>query len=321
MNRHKPSNIDNYETDFPALSTNKTKKSNPIIQKNTPILKSNKNSNTVVSDDYKYMIDIGCNLTSSKFLHNSCIDDVITRACKHNVKMQIITGTTIKNSVEAYKLITPKYDNILKCTVGIHPHNANQYNRSILQNMTKLLERDIKYNAKCKIVAIGETGLDYNRMYSTKEKQIESFRSHIELAKQFNKSLFLHERDAHHDFLEVLDSYDNLPPVVVHCFTGTRQELSAYIERGFYIGITGFICIEYRAREFQKYVNQIPLDKLMIETDAPYMKPTGSESTPTGVNEPYLLNHVANKLARLYHINPNAMIENVTKNTKKFFKI
>lgn len=265
----------------------------------------------------KLMIDIGSNLTSVKFKDD--INGIIDRAYKANVKMQIITGTDLKNSEQALNLCKNLYyKQILKCTVGIHPHNANNFNKNTYNELRKLLS-DNSNNA---IVAVGETGLDYYRMISSDNKQKESFREHIKLAIEFNKPLFLHERDAFQDFIKILDEFQGkLPPVVVHCFTGKPKELDAYISRGYYIGITGFIAMEHRSQSLQQFVNKIPLNKLMIETDAPYMKPSGAPDTPSGHMEPALLNLVAVKLSKLFKIPFNDLIRQTTQNTIQFFKL
>ena len=262
-----------------------------------------------------YMIDIGSNLTSKKF--DKQIDGIIDRAYKKKVKMQIVTGTDLKNSKEAYDLTKhPRYGNILRSTVGIHPHYASNFNKKTYDIFREMLKNDYEN----KIVAVGETGLDYYRMISPMNDQKESFRQHIQLAIEFNKPLFLHERDAHHAFIKILDEFKGkLPPVVVHCFTGKGKELEAYVQRGFYIGITGFIAIEHRSQTTQKCIKKLPLDRLMIETDAPYMKPSKSPETPTGCMEPSLLYLVAMKLAKLYGVKPEVITEHATRNTKKFF--
>lgn len=264
-----------------------------------------------------YMIDIGSNLTSNKFKYN--VDDVVDRAFKNNVKMQIITGTNCKNSISA-NILTKKYkfNHILRHTIGVHPHNASEFNNITSSKFRHMLSND---NTN-RIVAVGETGLDYNRMFSSKIDQINSFKRHIEIAIEFNKPLFLHSREAHKDFIDVLDQYsDRLPPVVVHCFTGKKSELEDYLSRGFYIGITGYIAIENRSKDLQRFVSMIPLNKLMIETDAPYMKPTGAPKTPTGNMEPYLLGMVADKLSKLYKVPVGVIISKTTQNSKKFFQL
>lgn len=280
--------------------------------------KNNKKLDTydVLLKDDSFMIDIGCNLTCKQFKH--IIPDVIDRAFNHNVKIQIITGTDFKNSYQARDLCNQdKYKQILRYTIGIHPHNANHFNKNVCDEFRSLLKKNDP-----QLVAVGETGLDYFRMLSSVDKQIESFKQHIDLAIDFKKPLFLHSRDAHKDFIYVLDTYkDELPPVVVHCFTGTESELKDYIQRGYYIGITGFIAIEHRSKDLQKFVNMIPLDKLMIETDAPYMKPSNSPKTPSGCMEPYLLEHVVKKLAGLYRVKPEVIIKYANQNTKKFFNL
>jgi TatD DNase family protein len=287
-----------------------------MAMKNKKPISTKPNEYKVDMKDTSFMIDIGSNLTCKQF--NKIVPDVIDRAFQHDVKMQIVTGTDFKNVYQAKELCNQdKYKQTLKYTVGMHPHNAKNFSKHTYTKFRELLS-----SGDSQIVAVGETGLDYFRMLSPASKQIDSFKQHIDLAIEFKKPLFLHSRDAHEDFITVLDSYgDKLPPVVVHCFTGTESELKDYISRGYYVGITGFIAIEKRSQELQKFVNIIPLDKLMIETDAPYMKPTGSPKTPSGCMEPYLLNLVAKKLAGLYRVKPEVIIKYTNQNTKKFFNL
>lgn len=304
MNRHSDKDRDITHT---WLKTNPTKHKQP---------KSLYNRDVNVPIGTNYMIDIGLNLGSSKFKDKT--DEIMERAYKAGVKQVIITGSSFKDSDIAYNLSrSGKYSKICHSTVGIHPHHASEYTPEKFESFKKYL----KDNNHKKVVAIGETGLDYYRMISPAEKQKESFKAHIDLALEYDLPLFLHEREAHHDFLKILDSYPKLPPIVVHCFTGKQKELKAYIDRGFYIGVTGFVCIEHRSQQYQKYINMVPLDKLMIETDSPYMKPTGSEKTPSGCNEPYLLNHIVNKLAKLYRRSFKTIQSNTTMNAIKFFRL
>jgi TatD DNase family protein len=262
------------------------------------------------------MIDVGSNLTCRQFKKH--VHQIIDRAFKANIKCQIITGSNIKNSIEGLKLCNnPIFGDILRCTFGIHPHNASQYKSSVDSQIRNMLK-----NNNGKIVAVGETGLDYNRMNSTIEQQVNSFKAHVRIAIEHDLPLFLHERDAHNDFIKVLGNFkDKLPKVLVHSFTGNIKELNTYIERGFYISINGFIAIENRSQQLQKFVNNIPLNRLMIETDAPYMKPTGSPKTPTNCMEPYLLGLVVKKLAILYKTSELNIIHKTTQNAITFFNI
>ena len=267
-----------------------------------------------------YLVDIGSNLTSPKF--SGDVDNVIKRAKTVGVKKQIITGCTVKESQHALK-IASRYPGEIYSTAGIHPHYANEYTPECIKDLKELASHP-------EVVAIGETGLDFFRNISTPEKQRESFKAHLELAIRLNKPLFLHQRDAHSEFMDVFQevmtelkiSWTDLPPIVVHCFTGKSKELVEYIKVGFYIGITGFIGIKGRGDQLLNFLaHKVPLEKLMIETDAPYMKPNNAPKLASGHNEPCNLPYIAEIIAPLYNITEEAFWSITTKNAEKFFNI
>lgn len=266
------------------------------------------------------MIDIGSNLTSTKFKHD--LNDIIKRARDAHVKKQIITGSTVKDSLKAQKL-AHHYPNEFYSTAGIHPHHAKEHDANTLEELESLLKHP-------EVVAVGETGLDYFRNLSSPEKQKESFKAHLELAIKHHKPLFLHQRDAHEDFMTVFEEvmtkhqldWKDLPPVVVHCFTGTAKELQHYVKVGFYVGITGFIGIKGRGDKLQKFLaSKLPLKRLMIETDAPYMKPSDAPKLVSGQNEPCNLKYVARILAKLYQVSEDTIRQKTTENAEKFFNL
>lgn len=266
--------------------------------------------------DKMKFIDIGANLTKSKFA--SKLDSILKNAFDDNIYAIIITGTAIENS-EAARILVEKYSNYnLYFTVGIHPHDAKTFDKNSIAIMEKLLSHE-----KCK--SVGETGLDYNRMFSTKEVQIESFKAQIELAIKYKKPLFLHDRDASDDFYNILNSYksqfeEHNIKLVVHCFTGDKATVKKYLELGAYIGITGWICDERRNEELLEAINEIPEDKLMIETDCPFLSP----SKMIKMNEPKYLKYVFEKVAweRYYEVKDNIVLaKKILDNTKLFFDL
>lgn len=268
-----------------------------------------------------YMIDIGSNITNKNILKD--FDGVMERSRKAKVNKQIITGTDLKNSIQSVNLAN-KYPDQLYATIGVHPHNAKYFDQKTQEKFEFLLK-----NKKNNIVSIGETGLDYFRMRSPKEDQIRSFKAHIDLAMRYNLPLFLHERDAYKDFLDTIKEFlkennkewEDLPKMIIHCFTGTQHELTEYIQLGFYIGITGFIGMG-RGKYLHSFIKkELPLDRLMIETDCPYMKPQNAPNQPTGSNEPCNLAYINKILADLYGISPEKMMDITTKNTLKVFNI
>ncbi len=257
------------------------------------------------------MIDIGVNFINKSF-RNDC-DEVIQRAVDSGVTKMIVTGTSVGVSQKSLEL-SRKYPGVLYSTAGIHPHDAKTFNQQSLNELKELLKNE-------EVVAVGECGLDFNRDFSPRDKQEECFRALIELAVELEKPLFLHQRDAHEKFMSILKEYDlNKVKVVVHCFTGTEKEAMDCLDAGFYIGITGWICDERRGFHLKEFVSKIPLGKLMIETDCPYLLPRNLRPKPKkGRNEPAFLGHIANDIAECYRIPLEEFDKAVEKTTKSFF--
>jgi TatD DNase family protein len=179
-------------------------------------------------------------------------------------------------------------------SAGIHPHHATE----IMEiNYDALLNKLKSINPN----AIGETGLDYFRNISPPDIQKKSFGMHIEIAKELSLPLYLHQRDAHSDFIRIIkENISNFPKFVVHCFTGTQAELDEYLELGAYIGLTGWICDAKRNIDLRKSIKNIPIEKMMIETDSPYLIPKNLMVKPKkNVNEPKYLPHIANEICEL----------------------
>ncbi|XP_046913420.2 3'-5' ssDNA/RNA exonuclease TatD [Dermatophagoides farinae] len=222
-------------------------------------------------DGHYLLIDIGANLTNRKFARD--LESVLQRAHDVGVKKIIVTGTSINSSREALRLARLHPD-IIFFTAGVHPHDAKQWTEH-----SESILREMALNSEC--VAIGECGLDYNRDFSPRDIQREVFMKQIQIAidlkrQGINLPLFLHERDAHEDFVNILDQYkDCLPNIVVHCFTGSQQEALKYLDMGFYLGITGYISKMKPENGLMQLFQEkkIPLDRLMLETDSPYCFP------------------------------------------------
>lgn len=260
------------------------------------------------------MIDIGVNLTHSRF--HKDFDAVLARARQAGVVAQLITGTSVKASADAIALAEQHAD--LFATVGIHPHEASSFNAASLKRLEQLA-------AHPKVRALGETGLDFNRDFSPRPAQEASFSAQLELAARLNKPVFLHQRDAHERFLPLLkEQRDTLSQVVVHCFTGNRAELIDYLELGCDIGITGWVCDARRGAELRQIVVDIPDDRLMIETDAPYLLPhnlhaaIGLAPSMKGRNEPAFLPAVLAQLAACRQQPIDALAAHCLANSKRF---
>lgn len=240
--------------------------------------------NVISSDMAKCMenyivIDVGANLTNKKYSRD--LDSVIQRAKDSGVKKIMVTGTSVKASKEALRL-TRIYPGYLYSTAGIHPHDAKSYTDESWEELKRLAQ-----NREC--VAIGECGLDYNRNFSEPEDQRKVFRKHIEAAIELQKPLFVHERDAHEDLINILDEYkDKMPPILIHCFTGSSEHALTYINRGYYIGLTGYLCKDKSDNGVRKLLadGSIPLSRLVVETDAPFMYPnTRASKLPQHVKD------------------------------------
>ena len=259
------------------------------------------------------LIDIGANLTNESFAKD--LDQVVDRATQANVQHLILTGSDIENSHQALSLAEQQPE-IFSATAGIHPHYADQYQEQTYAQLEVLLQHQ-------KVCAVGETGLDFFRDISPREKQIESFEAHIELAAKNNMPMFLHQRDAHPEFLAILMRHRaSLSDVVVHCFTDTAQALADYLALDCHIGITGWICDERRGAHLLDCVKDIPLNRLMIETDAPYLMPRTLRPKPkTRRNEPCNLPHVLASVADARPESINEIATATTENAQRFFNI
>lgn len=200
----------------------------------------------------------------------------------------VVTGTTVAESRHAVE-IAEAHD--LYATVGVHPHHARDCDASTLDSLKELASHP-------RVVAIGECGLDFNRNYSPHPDQEKWFIAQAELALSLDKPLFLHSRDAHPRFSRIVSSFKPRK-AVAHCFTGEREELHAYLDLGLYIGITGWICDERRGRHLVELARDIPRDRLLLETDSPYLTPRDLHPQPKARrNEPAFLPHIARAVAK-----------------------
>jgi TatD DNase family protein len=264
-----------------------------------------------MNPNHPALVDIGANLSHSSFGHD--LDRVLERARAAGVAHIIVTGTDLE-SIRLGNELYHVYPGFLSLTAGYHPHVATAFND---EARTAVLE----FGALPHVVAIGETGLDFNRNYSPRDAQQEAFASQLELACELNKPVFLHQRDAHDSFHAILKDFrDNLPGGVVHCFTDTRQALHDYLDLDMHIGITGWICDERRGRELQQVVSDIPEDRLLLETDAPYLLPRSLQPAPKSRrNEPAHLVEVLNMVSHCTGIDRETLAARTTANARSLF--
>lgn len=234
------------------------------------------------------LTDIGANLAHDSFDHDR--DEVIERARRAGVDTLLLTGSSLDSSRKVIELA--RQHNNLFATAGIHPHEAQHAPAEILQQIATLCDDDL-------VVAVGETGLDFNRDFSPRPEQERVFAAHLKIAADNGKPVFLHQRDAHERFLPMLrEQRDALSGGVVHCFTDRKEALFAYLDLDMYIGVTGWICDERRGRELLELVPHIPAEKLLLETDAPYLLPRSLRPRPSGRrNEPAFLTEVLRVVA------------------------
>lgn len=257
------------------------------------------------------MIDIGVNLTHPSLLNNleqNMIDWQLA-----GVSNIIAIASNIEESEQLFELVK-KFDGI-HITLGCHPHHADSWNLDSANRITAL------HKASTKAVAIGETGLDFNRNYSTQDNQIIAFNEQIQLAKELKSPLYLHERDAEETLINILKShFSSEVHGVLHCFTANKNTLKRYLDLGLYIGITGWVCDERRGQDLQEAIKYIPQDKILIETDSPYLLPRTLRPRPKK-NHPKFLPHIATQIANQLNLSDDELIQASRQNTEKLFNL
>jgi TatD DNase family protein len=215
----------------------------------------------------------------------------VANAAAAGVHHMVVTGSTLESTRAAIELVRSA-PAVFRCTAGVHPHHASALHEEHLPRLRELL-------AAPEVGAAGECGLDYFRNFSSHADQERAFRWQLELAVEAGKPVFLHQRDGHDAFVAILRDYrPRLAGGVAHCFTGEARELRDYLDLGLAIGVTGWICDERRGQHLRELVRLIPLDRLMVETDAPYLLPRDLHPKPSHRrNEPKYLPHIVKVIA------------------------
>jgi len=236
------------------------------------------------------LVDIGLNLAHDSFDHDR--GDVVAHAVAAGVTRMVITGSTLESTRAAIEIVRDaplRY----RCTAGIHPHHAREFADGDLPVLRELLLQP-------EVGAAGECGLDYFRNFSSHEDQERVFRLQLQLAVDAGKPVFLHQRDGHDAFVAILKDYlPRLRGGVAHCFTGDEREMRDYLDLGLAIGVTGWICDERRGQHLRELVKLVPLERLMVETDAPYLLPRDLQPKPAHRrNEPKFLPHILRTIAQ-----------------------
>lgn len=255
------------------------------------------------------MFDICVNLQSERFDHDR--DEVIEKAFQQGVEYIALTGSNLPSSYFALEY-SQKDPSRFCATAGIHPHEAQSFCPELWKEISILATNPL-------IKAVGECGLDYFRNFSSPEIQKKCFQAHIRLAQELGKPLFLHQRDAFTEFIDILDEERAQVPVVVHCFTDGKEQLLALLDRGYFIGITGWICDDRRNQALLEAIHHLPLERMMIETDSPWLTPRHLKKIRR--NEPSFLSHVVSRISRETGHTEEDIIFHSTQNAKHFFGI
>jgi len=259
------------------------------------------------------LIDIGINLTHASF--DADRDAVIERAVRAGVVQMIITGSSGESTRKALELARNSPGRLF-ATAGVHPHHASELTAELLVEIGALARAP-------QVVAVGECGLDYYRDYSPREAQRRAFAEQLALAAASGKPVFLHQRDAHQDFIAILrEQRGGLQGGVAHCFTGTRAELECYLELDLAIGLTGWINDERRGTHLIALAREIPAQRLLLETDAPYLLPRDLAPRPhSRRNEPAYLPHIAATIARARGQPLEELARSATAATRALFRL
>ncbi len=265
------------------------------------------------------LIDIGVNLTKGRF--DTDRDQVIARAREAGVRQLMATGTDLTASHDAAELAATR-SGVVFATAGVHPHHADAWDETVFAEIRVLATRS-------EVVAIGECGLDFDRNYSAPEAQERAFAAQLEIAVETGLPLFLHERAAHERMLEMLDQ---AAPVrgVLHCSTRGPEEARAYLDRGLHLGVTGWLCDERRGDALRDSVRMIPGDRLLLETDAPFLYPRdmpwpldgeGAKKPSRNRNEPSFLPHICKAAAALRGETSEALAKRSSAATRALFDL
>ena len=257
------------------------------------------------------LFDIACNFTHESF--DDDLEQVIKDAMSIGVNKFLVVAADLEDAKKIDELILTNKD-LSYFTTGVHPHHAKTFNFESIEKMRGLINKNSPS-------ALGEMGLDFFRNLSSYEEQTFAFEEQLKLAIEFNKPIFLHQRDSHEPFIKLLNHYKkDINKAVVHCFTGTRKELDEYLNCDFYIGLTGWICDERRNKDLRASIKDIPLNRLMIETDSPYLIPRNLNPKPkSNRNEPKNLFHIATEITKLRNESIDEICNATYQNSIDFF--
>jgi len=258
------------------------------------------------------LVDIGANLTHESFAQD--LEATLARATDANVRSLVVTGADLEGATRAAQLATRFAG--LHATAGLHPHHAADWNPDLEHAMRELHRQDV-------VVAVGECGLDFHRDFSPRADQERALEAQLALAAETGLPVFLHERDAGRRMLEMLSEWrDRLSDAVVHCFTGDREMLHGYLDLDLHIGQTGWLSDERRGHHLRDMVADIPGERLMVETDCPYLLPRNLPAKIKGRrHEPALLPWIVRELAYWRGESEADLARQTTLTAKRFFRL
>jgi TatD DNase family protein len=244
--------------------------------------------------------------------HISCEEsyDFLDRAVSSGVSRIINIATNTLELMQGLQLASTVNQIKIYTTAAITPHDAAKQEAGFFSEIEKAAHEK-------KLIAIGETGLDYHYEYAPKQMQIDSFCKHIALGLQENLPLQIHCREAFSDLYSIFDSFETLPGVMLHCFTGTKEEAKAALDRGFYISFSGIVTFK-KSVELQEVLRYVPLNSLLLETDSPYLAPQSHRGKK---NEPAFIVETAQFVSTLKNVPFDALVQSVTDNAKKLFAL
>jgi TatD DNase family protein len=254
------------------------------------------------------IFDSHCHLDDKSYTKD--LNAVLDRAHNAGVVRMMTVGIDDRTSGEAV-LLARSHEGVY-ASVGVHPHDVKNCSEAVLGHLTALARNE-------PVRAWGEIGLDFNRMYSPQKDQEKWFARQLEIAGSLALPMIFHERDSNGRFLEILNGV-GLTEIngVVHCFSGTGQELDQYLALGLHIGITGILTMESRGVRLRGLVPRIPIDRLLVETDAPYLVPAPQKNQRRR-NEPAFVKSVLMKLAEVRKEDPDQLARQVWRNTCRLY--
>lgn len=253
-----------------------------------------------------YFIDTHAHLN---MLKKMTPESAVEQSLIEGVKYVINPGSSLAGSIKSCQY-SNKFENVYS-SVGVHPHDAETFDNNTLSGLEKLVTENKK------VVAIGETGYDYYRNLSPKQEQKNAFISQVELALKHNLPVIVHDRDAHSDTLEILKYYADSLKVVIHCFSGSTDFALKCLELGFYISVTGVITFP-NAKELQQTVKEVPIERLFLETDAPFLAPQEKRGQE---NYPGFIKYIAAKIADIKGLSVDEVARITSASAEEFFKL